>query len=107
MGVFAEFERSMIQERVKAGIKRVRAKRQQWGRRKIEEPDPALGPQISELRQQGYGWERSGNGSDRVFEQSGDVRVGCSCHRTSHHTEWLISLVSSLETVNSLTWPAD
>src|SRR5215471_19296212 len=29
MGVFAEFERSMIQERVKAGIKRVRAKGQQ------------------------------------------------------------------------------
>ena len=28
MGVFAEFERSMIQERVKAGIKRVRAKGQ-------------------------------------------------------------------------------
>ncbi len=26
MGVFADFERSMIQERVKAGIKRVRAK---------------------------------------------------------------------------------
>ena len=32
MGVFAEFERSMFQERVKAGIKRVRAKGQHWGR---------------------------------------------------------------------------
>jgi len=55
MGVFAEFERSMIQERVKAGIKRVRANGQHWGRRKIEETDPALCTQISELRQQGYG----------------------------------------------------
>jgi DNA invertase Pin-like site-specific DNA recombinase len=30
MGVFAEFERSMIQERVKAGIKRVRANGRRW-----------------------------------------------------------------------------
>ena len=30
MGVFAEFERSMIQERVKAGIKRVRANGKRW-----------------------------------------------------------------------------
>jgi len=34
MGVFAEFERSMIQERVKAGIKRVRAKGQRGGKTK-------------------------------------------------------------------------
>ena len=33
MGVFAEFERSMIQERVRSGIKRVRAAGQRWGRR--------------------------------------------------------------------------
>ena len=64
MGVFAEFERSMIQERVKAGIKRVRAKGQHWGRRKIEETDPALCAQISELRQQGYGMGAIGKGSD-------------------------------------------
>lgn len=32
MGVFAEFERSLIQERVKAGFKRVRAKGQRWGK---------------------------------------------------------------------------
>lgn len=55
MGVFAEFERSMIQERVKAGIKRVRAKGQHWGRRKIEETDPAVCARILELRQQGLG----------------------------------------------------
>ena len=40
MGVFAEFERSMIQERVKAGIKRVRATGKRWGRKTIEETDP-------------------------------------------------------------------
>jgi DNA invertase Pin-like site-specific DNA recombinase len=55
MGVFAEFERSMIQERVKAGIKRVRAKGQRWGRRKIEEINPAVCTQILELRRQGLG----------------------------------------------------
>ena len=55
MGVFAEFERSMIQERVKAGIKRVRAKGQRWGRRRIEETDPAVCNQIRQLRQEGVG----------------------------------------------------
>src|SRR5499426_765647 len=46
MGVFAEFERSMIQERVKAGIKRVRANGQRWGRQAITETDPALCTQM-------------------------------------------------------------
>ena len=55
MGVFAEFERSMIQERVKAGIKRVRAKGQRWGRRTIEETDPACCTRILELRGHGLG----------------------------------------------------
>jgi DNA invertase Pin-like site-specific DNA recombinase len=55
MGIFAEFERSMIQERVMAGIKRVRATGQRWGRRTIEETDPAVCTRILELRQQGLG----------------------------------------------------
>jgi DNA invertase Pin-like site-specific DNA recombinase len=55
MGVFAEFERSMIQERVRSGIKRVRATGQRWGRRKIEETDPATCTKILELRRQGVG----------------------------------------------------
>jgi len=55
MGVFAEFERSMIQERVKAGIKRVRAKGQRGGRRRIEETKPAVLSQILQLRQEGLG----------------------------------------------------
>jgi DNA invertase Pin-like site-specific DNA recombinase len=55
MGVFAEFERSMIQERVKAGIKRVRAKGLRWGRKTIEETDPAACARMLELRRQGLG----------------------------------------------------
>lgn len=55
MGVFLEFERSMIQERVKASIKRVRAKGQRWGRQTIEETDPTLCTRILDLRHQGLG----------------------------------------------------
>ena len=55
MGVFAEFERLMIQERVRSGIKRVRATGQRWGRRSIEETDPASCTKILELRRQGLG----------------------------------------------------
>jgi DNA invertase Pin-like site-specific DNA recombinase len=55
MGVFAEFERSMIQERVKAGIKRVRAKGLRWGRKTVEETDPAACTRMLELRRQGLG----------------------------------------------------
>ena len=54
-GVFAEFERSMIQDRVKASINRVRAKGEPWGRRKIEEMDPAVCTQNLELRREGLG----------------------------------------------------
>jgi DNA invertase Pin-like site-specific DNA recombinase len=60
MGVFSEFERSMIQERVKAGIKRVRAKGQRWGRRAIQETDPDLCASMLELRQQGLGMGKIG-----------------------------------------------
>src|SRR6476620_5507029 len=43
MGVFAEFERSMIQERVKAGIARARAQGKRMGRPSI---DPGLEQRI-------------------------------------------------------------
>jgi DNA invertase Pin-like site-specific DNA recombinase len=55
MGVFAEFERSMIQERVRSGIKRIRAAGQRRGRRTIKETDPATCTKILELRRQGLG----------------------------------------------------
>ena len=51
--MFAEFERSMIQVRVKAGMNRVRAKGQPWGRRKIGEKEPAVCTKILELRREG------------------------------------------------------
>ena len=53
--VFAEFERSMIQERVRSGVKRIRAAGQGWGRRTIEETAPAVCTRTLELRQQGLG----------------------------------------------------
>src|SRR3979411_3076002 len=37
LGVFAQFERAMIRERVRAGLKRARAEGKQLGRPKIEE----------------------------------------------------------------------
>lgn len=57
LGIFAEFERSMIQERVKAGIKRSRASNPNkgWGRRKLEESRPEVATRIVELRSQGFG----------------------------------------------------
>lgn len=45
----------MIQERVRSGIKRVRAAGQRWGMRRIEETDPALCNRILELRRDGFG----------------------------------------------------
>lgn len=57
LGIFAEFERSMIQERVKAGIKRTRANNPEkgWGRRKLEDARPEVAASIVELRKQGLG----------------------------------------------------
>jgi len=52
MGVFAEFERSMIQERVKAGLERAKAKGKTLGRPKVTvEKEQA----IIDLRKQGKG----------------------------------------------------
>jgi DNA invertase Pin-like site-specific DNA recombinase len=55
MGVFSEFERSMIQERVKAGIRRFRSNGRRWGRRTLQESDPDLCAKIHELRKEGRG----------------------------------------------------
>jgi DNA invertase Pin-like site-specific DNA recombinase len=55
MGVFAEFERAIIQERVKAGLARARAQGKVLGR-------PRLGPEVEAavraLRKQGMGMQR-------------------------------------------------
>jgi DNA invertase Pin-like site-specific DNA recombinase len=52
MGVFAEFERAMIRERVNAGLARARAKGKILGRPKVK---PAVEKRIRELRAKGMG----------------------------------------------------
>lgn len=52
MGVFAEFERAMIQERVKAGLQRAKAEGKTLGRPRIDDTKRA---KILELRQRGWG----------------------------------------------------
>ena len=52
MGVFAEFERAIIQERVRAGLQRARAQGKQLGRRRVA---PEVEQQILQLRSQGVG----------------------------------------------------
>jgi len=57
MGVFAEFERSMISERVKAGLARTKAKGTKLGRPRTS---PKTEEQILKLRNQGMGMLRIG-----------------------------------------------
>jgi len=57
MGVFAEFERSMISERVKSGLARTKAKGTKLGRPKTS---PKTEAQILRLRDQGMGMLRIG-----------------------------------------------
>jgi DNA invertase Pin-like site-specific DNA recombinase len=54
-GVFAEFERAMIQERVKAGLQRARAQGKVLGRPRVSS---ATEGRIQALRGQGYGMIR-------------------------------------------------
>jgi DNA invertase Pin-like site-specific DNA recombinase len=56
-GVFAEFERSMIRERVNAGLARARSKGIKLGRRPVK---ATVEQQIHELRRQGMGMLRIG-----------------------------------------------
>jgi DNA invertase Pin-like site-specific DNA recombinase len=51
-GVFAEFERGIIRERVNAGLARARAKGTKLGRRRVE---PSIEARILELRAGGDG----------------------------------------------------
>jgi DNA invertase Pin-like site-specific DNA recombinase len=54
-GVFAEFERSMISERTKAGLARAKAKGKRLGRVPVTEQQPELEGRILALRAQGKG----------------------------------------------------
>jgi DNA invertase Pin-like site-specific DNA recombinase len=52
LGVFSEFERCMIRERVNAGLARARAKGKKLGRRTVK---PSVETRIRELRAEGMG----------------------------------------------------
>jgi DNA invertase Pin-like site-specific DNA recombinase len=58
MGVFAEFERAMIQERVKAGLARARQDGVQLGRKRLEQTDAKKTARILALRAKGTGIRR-------------------------------------------------
>jgi DNA invertase Pin-like site-specific DNA recombinase len=55
MGVFAEFERSMIQERVKSGLARARNEGVTLGRPTLENADPARAAKVRAMRARGVG----------------------------------------------------
>jgi len=52
LGVFAEFERGIIRERVNAGLARAKARGTKLGRRPVK---PAIETRIRELRAKGMG----------------------------------------------------
>lgn len=58
MGVFAEFERAMIRERVMAGLARAREEGKVLGRRSLETSDPKKIAAIHKLRAKGNGVRR-------------------------------------------------
>jgi DNA invertase Pin-like site-specific DNA recombinase len=55
LGVFSEFERAMIQERVRAGLARAREEGVTLGRRPLEDSDPARAAKVRAMRAQGVG----------------------------------------------------
>jgi DNA invertase Pin-like site-specific DNA recombinase len=58
LGVFAEFERSMIRERVMAGLNRAKADGIQLGRRRLEDSDADKVAAIVAARAEGIGIRR-------------------------------------------------
>ena len=73
LGVFAEFERGIIRERVNAGLARARANGVKLGRRRVK---PSVEAQIVALRDKGHGilkiGKKLGIGTSvvqRVFKQ--------------------------------------
>jgi DNA invertase Pin-like site-specific DNA recombinase len=55
MGVFAEFERAMIRERVMAGLARARGEGKRLGRKRLEDSDPKKVAAVKSLRARGVG----------------------------------------------------
>jgi DNA invertase Pin-like site-specific DNA recombinase len=58
LGVFAEFERSMIRERVMAGLSRAKADGTQLARRRLEDTDVGKVTEIIAARAKGTGIRR-------------------------------------------------
>jgi DNA invertase Pin-like site-specific DNA recombinase len=77
LGVFAEFERSMIRERVMAGLSRAKADGTQLGRRRLEDSDADKVAAIVAARAAGTGIRRIardlGVGVGTVLRVTGDA----------------------------------
>jgi DNA invertase Pin-like site-specific DNA recombinase len=58
MGVFAEFERAMIRERVLSGLARAREEGTKLGRKPLEDTDAAKVAAIRAMRDKGTGIRR-------------------------------------------------
>jgi DNA invertase Pin-like site-specific DNA recombinase len=73
-GVFAQFERAMIQERVKAGLSRAKAQGKTLGRPRVS---PAVEAKVRELRETGMGMIRiareAGTGGHCATHLAGSV----------------------------------
>jgi DNA invertase Pin-like site-specific DNA recombinase len=81
LGVFAEFERGIIRERVNAGLARARAKGTKPGRRRV---DPKVEVTILELKASGDGILKIGQSSvsARVWCSAFSSKSGCHLDRT-------------------------
>lgn len=90
MGVFAEFERGMIQERVRAGMARAKAKGTKSGNA-IGRPSvsAAIEDHIRELRASGLGMINQDSHAGRVRGIGGPKGIG-SRHLTAFKSEKLI-----------------
>jgi DNA invertase Pin-like site-specific DNA recombinase len=79
LGVFAEFERSMIRERVMAGLSRAKADGIQLGRRRLEDSDADKVAAIVAARAKGTGIRRIarelGVGVGTVLRVTGEARL--------------------------------
>lgn len=91
MGVFAEFERAMIQERVRAGVARAKANGQRLGRPPLAEDRPKVYREILSLRREGLGMnaiaKRIGVSSKTVWSVLRPLE-GAYRHECNEHHTW-------------------
>jgi DNA invertase Pin-like site-specific DNA recombinase len=94
IGAMAEFERSLIQERVRAGLRNARAKGKKFGRPRVQ----VDAVRVAELRRDGLSWSqvcRTLNVSKGSAQRSvarlpkGDVLVGQYFVRLPPRSSWL------------------